>query len=65
MRRYATASAGLWVTSTASANSNGLWTPGFGTGDTAQIHIDVLSASTSADLYLQKIELTLSDTGGI
>ena len=60
-----TASANAWVTSSASADSKGLWTPGFGTGDTAQIHIEVLSASTSADLLLKYIDITLSDTGGI
>ena len=70
VNRYATASAGAWITSTASANSDGLWTPAFGTGDKAQVVIEVLTASTSAaarvyDLYLTEIKMTLSDSGGI
>jgi hypothetical protein len=60
-----TASAGAWVTTSASSDSKGLWTPGFGTGDAAQIHIEVLSASTSADLILKYIDVTFGDTGGL
>ena len=65
-RPFYSADPSLFVTSTASANSEGLWTPGFGTGNAAQVFIDVLSVSSSAgEVYLYGIDLTLGDTGGI
>ena len=70
MNRYATASANAWITSTASGNSDGLWTPAFGTGDAAQIVVEVLSVSASAaarvyDLFMTEIKFTIGDTGGL
>ena len=61
----ATATAELWLTTTASTDSKGMWQPAFGTGDVAQVQIEVISASTSAELILKYIDITMSDTGGI
>lgn len=65
-RPYHSADPALFVTATASTNSEGLWTPGFGTGDTAQIVIEVISASAAdGDIILYGIDLIAEDTGGI
>jgi hypothetical protein len=59
------ASASAWLTVSTSLDSEGLWTPAFGTGNNAQFHIEVLSATCSGELTLERIDFTVSDTGGI
>jgi hypothetical protein len=58
-------SASLWLTTSVSGNSKGMWTPGFGTGDVAQIRVEVISASAQANLILKYIDITIEDTGGL
>ena len=62
---YASASANAWTTVSASANTVGCWTNGYGYGDAAQIFIDVMTATCSGELFLERIDITASDTGGI
>ena len=64
-RPYATASSDVLVASTASSQTDGQWTPGFGNGDDAQIYIETVTASAQRDIFLYSINLTASDTGGI
>ena len=59
------ASANAWVTASASGDSEGVWTPGFGNGQAAQIFIDLLTCTASAEIFIDRIDITLSDTGGI
>jgi hypothetical protein len=62
---YATASAEFLVTSSAATNSEGLWTPGYGTGDDGQLYIQALSATAPAEIILYKINVIAEDTGGL
>jgi hypothetical protein len=58
--------ADFFVTTSASSNSYGQWTPAFGTGDDAQIIIEVLSGSADdQELMLHGIDIIIEDTGGI
>jgi hypothetical protein len=57
----------FFVTTSASSNSYGYWTPAFGTGDNPQIIIEMASATQGDDqnLMLHGIDLIVEDTGGM
>jgi hypothetical protein len=65
-RPYYSADPSLFVTATASLDTEGMWTPGFGTGDNAQIFIEIATASCkSGEIILYGIDLVAEDTGGL
>ena len=56
----------LWLTASAELSGTfGSWAPLFGTGDAPQVAFEVLSASSSAEFIFTKLNVTVSDTGGL